>query len=767
MAVTIGHFGERGENVMRKLRIATVLVGAVLLTTLCGCGKDEMEREKLEYVWSVDETDIGAYLSVKSPVAVGSGIHMLAERSGEAGRSGYILVFDAETRSVDEYSLDSLSPTISPVDIAALDDESLLILTRDYDETVSRAVYSLYTLRGGEFSLYYADLDLAQGMDGDTEPSGVCVMGDGSICLSCDVMTVVYDSDMNMLYSVDHADGFVESDAASDGTVYITYISHGDNGGIATAPIDTSSRSLGEKLNLSGIGANDFADPCFGQGSLLYALSDDGLYSCDGTNGSEKLCDWLNSNIVKNDIRELLMLDINRMFAVMSDFTVVDGQYVYSLALLDRVPEDELKEYIILDFAVANPQEWVLDSIVEFNRTNDDCRVVVVDWSEYETDELSSTEVLSREMLKGNVPDIVMTSNFSGSDSWISQGIFRDLYEFIDGDDSFSRDDYNWEVVSGYEADEKLPIFVLTYKLSTLVAKKSVIAENLTTGEFIDLAENLPDDKFLVSRSYDMLKYFVSASLDSYVDFDAGECHFDGEEFRRVMEYTKEMYSAPDYASTLSGEDRWMADGMMPLRLDKVLIGEVSRASDYKELLSILYLAAESPEELAIIGYPSNDGRGTVVSIDTSVAVANDTPAGESAWEFVKLLSKNAGSDEFMSGFATHNDVLHKNFSKLVGTKCVFGPDSTATYTGDVSEEEIERMIESSHGVYHEVTEADFELISRFFVNVKPKHGDAVSRNIVNIIYEEMLPYIDGVKSLDETQELIQSRVSLLVSERS
>ena len=752
---------------MRKSRITTVLVGAILLTSLCGCEKDEMEREKLEYVWSVDETDIGAYLSVKSPVAVGSEIYMLAERSGEAGRSGYILVFDAETRSVDEYTLDSLSPTISPVDIAALDDETLLILTRDYDETVSRAVYSLYTLRGGEFSLYYADLDLAQGMDGDTEPSGVCVMGDGSICLSCDVMTVVYDSDMNMLYSVDHADGFVESNAASDGTVYITYISRGDRGGIATAPIDTSSRSLGDNLVLPDVSSNGNVDPCFGQGSLLYALSDNGLYSCNGTNEPEKLCDWLNSNIVKNDIRELLMLDINRMFAVMSDLTKVDGQYQYSLALLDRVPEDELKEYIILDFAVANPQEWVLDSIVEFNRTNDDCRVVVVDWSEYETDELSSTEVLSREMLKGNVPDIVMTSNFSDSESWISQGIFRDLYEFIDGDDSFSRDDYNWEVVSGYEADEKLPMFVLTYKLSTLVAKKSVIAENLTTGEFIDLAENLPDDKFLVSSGFDMLKYFVSASLDSYVDFDAGECHFDGEEFRRVMEYTKEMYSAPDYASTLSGEDRWMADGMMPLRLDKVLIGEVSRASDYKDLLSVLYLAAESPEELAIIGYPSNDGRGTVVSIDTSVAVANDTPAGEYAWEFVKLLSENAGNGEFSYGFASQNDALHKNFSKLVGTKCVFGPDSTATYTGDVSEEEIERMIESTHGVYHEVTEADFELISRFFVNVKPMYGDAVSRNIVNIIYEELLPYIDGEKSLDETQELIQSRTSLLVSERS
>ncbi len=767
MAVTIGHFGERGENVMRKLRIATVLVGAILLTTLCGCGKDEMEREKLEYVWSVDETDIGAYLSVKSPVAVGSEIYMLAERSGEAGRSGYILVFDAETRSADEYSLDSLSPTISPVDIASLDDESLLILTRDYDETASRAVYSLYTLRGGEFSLYYADLDLAQGMDGDTEPSGVCVMGDGSICLSCDVMTVVYDSDMNMLYSVDHADGFVESDAASDGTVYITYISRGDRGGIATAPIDTSSRSLGDNLVLPDVSSNGNVDPCFGQGSLLYALSDNGLYSCDGTNEPEKLCDWLNSNIVKNDIRELLMLDIDHMFAVMSDFTIVDGQYVYSLALLDRVPEDELKEYIILDFAVANPQEWVLDSIVEFNRTNDDCRVVVVDWSDYETDELTSTEVLSREMLKGNVPDIVMTSNFSGSDSWISQGIFYDLYEFIDGDDSFSRDDYNWEVVSGYEADGKLPIFVLTYKLSTLVAKNSVISENLTTAEFIDLTENLPDDKFLVSRGFDMLKYFVSASLDSYVDFDAGVCHFDGEEFRRVMEYTKEMYSAPDYASTLSGEDRWMADGMMPLRLDKVLIGEVSRAVDYKDLLSVLYLAAESPEELAIIGYPSNDGRGTVVSIDTSVAVANDTPAGEYAWEFVKLLSENAGSGKFSYGFATQNDALYRNFAKLVGTKCVFGPNSTATYTGDVSEEEIERMIESTHGVYHEVTEADFELISQFFVNVKPMYGDAVSRSIVDIIYEELLPYIDGEKSLDETQELIQSRTSLLVSERS
>ena len=51
MTATIGHFGERGANVMRKSRITTVLVGAILLTSLCGCEKDEMEREKLEYVW--------------------------------------------------------------------------------------------------------------------------------------------------------------------------------------------------------------------------------------------------------------------------------------------------------------------------------------------------------------------------------------------------------------------------------------------------------------------------------------------------------------------------------------------------------------------------------------------------------------------------------------------------------------------------------------------------------------------------------------------
>ena len=126
MAVTIGHFGERGENVMRKLRIATVLVGAILLTTLCGCGKDEMEREKLEYVWSVDETDIGS-VSIGKIAGRGRQRNIYARRAERrSGRAAIYCVFDAETRSADEYSLDSLSPTISPVDIASLDDESLL-----------------------------------------------------------------------------------------------------------------------------------------------------------------------------------------------------------------------------------------------------------------------------------------------------------------------------------------------------------------------------------------------------------------------------------------------------------------------------------------------------------------------------------------------------------------------------------------------------------------------------------------------------------------
>ena len=77
-------------------------------------------------------------------------------------------------------------------------------------------------------------------------------------------------------------------------------------------------------------------------------------------------------------------------------------------------------------------------------------------------------------------------------------------------------------------------------------------------------------------------------------------------------------------------------------------------------------------------------------------------------------------------------------------------------------------MFPASEGYRYIVAESDLDYITDLLsvANVSELNS-SLGKAIMNIISEEAEVYFAGEKSLAETQELIQNRVSLLVSERS
>ena len=102
-------------------------------------------------------------------------------------------------------------------------------------------------------------------------------------------------------------------------------------------------------------------------------------------------------------------------------------------------------------------------------------------------------------------------------------------------------------------------LFPATVNIQTIFANREYLPyESWTLEEFLDYAENLPDGKYLQLEGDDMLTLTLSANLSRFVDFESGECGFDGEEFARLLEFAKNQQGA-SLADTFSTEEFLMS----------------------------------------------------------------------------------------------------------------------------------------------------------------------------------------------------------------
>ena len=172
----------------------------------------------------------------------------------------------------------------------------------------------------------------------------------------------------------------------------------------------------------------------------MYIDTDNSVYGYNAADGQMvEVCNWTNSNIIRSDVRDVFMLDSERMLVANSEVIEADDPDDWhvedSLLLLERIPDEELPEYYIVELAVAYMNYGLQNQIVKFNRQSEEYRVTLVDWSEradfrgYER----RRAVKSREIVAGNTPDVIMLTNFgTEKNNWVAQGLFCDLYELMD-----------------------------------------------------------------------------------------------------------------------------------------------------------------------------------------------------------------------------------------------------------------------------------------------------------------------------------------------
>ena len=674
-------------------------------------------------------------------------------------------------------------------------------LPDDFDpETESRWDYPSTDV-GGSYLVHVAadgstiaSLDLSNTNNEDNEDG----MSGNLSSFAVDAAGNLYVSDYNNIYVLD-AEGNVQFkldgsqyngslyrlNAQQVGVMWYNYtddVNAADENGQYFVPIDLETKDWGEKVKLpSNVWSIFPGDDAY---DFYYAYNNNIYGYAAKTDTKEKLVDWLACDVDTNNMSGYAMLSDSRVAALMQDWNT--DPTTYQLIVLHRVDASEIKEKKVLTLACMY-LDWNLRSmIVEYNKTNDEYRINVVDYSEYATDDDYNAGVtkLTTEIISGSVPDIFLTSNLP-IDKYAAKGVIADLNTFMDGGNGLSRDFFVPQVMSALEKDGKLYELPTSFSVQTAYALSSIASQYDTwnVAAVQDAMTQLQEGATVFSDGWTKntaLSNCLSRNLSAFVDWTTGKCEFDSEAFQQLLAFCN---SFP--AETSDGDGAIAYASSADIAVDDAMWdSDATRITNGKQLMSTIGMYSFDSyiwnvyairDKITFTGYPTEDGSGSSFELQMPMAISSVTKYPDAAWDFVcSIIKKMNTIDEnnYYYGFPISQAAFDAEMTDIMTEQYQLDENGEQVdWDGDGEPDKAIRgsyeTMENGETVYKDVyalTQEDIDQILGVINSTRSVYD--YDQEILDIITDEVAAYFAGDKDVQTTANMIQSRVNLYVQEQ-
>ena len=639
-----------------------------------------------------------------------------------------------------------------------------------------------------------ASLDLSDTNNEDNEDG----MSGNLSSFAVDAAGNLYVSDYNNIYVLD-AEGNVQFkldgsqyngslcrlNAQQVGVMWYNYtddVNAADENGQYFVPIDLETKDWGEKVKLpSNVGSILPGDDAY---DFYYTYNNNIYGYAAKTDTKEKLVDWLACDVDTNNMSGYAMLSDSRVAALMQDWST--DPTTYQLIVLHRVDASEIKEKKVLTLACMY-LDWNLRSmIVEYNKTNDEYRINVVDYSEYATDDDYNAGVtkLTTEIISGSVPDIFLTSNLP-IDKYAAKGVIADLNTFMDGGNGLSRDYFVPQVMSALEKDGKLYELPTSFSVQTAYALSSIASQYDTwnVAAVQDAMTQLQEGATVFSDGWTKntaLSNCLSRNLSAFVDWTTGKCEFDSEAFQQLLAFCN---SFP--AETSGGDGAIAYASSADIAVDDAMWdSDATRITNGKQLMSTIGMYSFDSyiwnvyairDKITFTGYPTEDGSGSSFELQMPMAISSVTKYPDAAWDFVcSIIKKMNTIDEnnYYYGFPISQAAFDAEMTDIMTEQYQLDENGEQVdWDGDGEPDKAIRgsyeTMENGETVYKDVyalTQEDIDQILGVINNTRSVYD--YDQEILDIITDEVAAYFAGDKDVQTTASMIQSRVNLYVQEQ-
>lgn len=762
-------------------RILALALAVALTLTACGGGEDEQQVEGFVYVPEfVDLTPQEGEDSMNEPVLRGENLYYSVysydEETGEGGQKYYCQ--NLTTGEKKEMPLDLKiegSDYSYPMGGLQFDQDNNIICLMsasksDENGNYSQSYYMMKFDPEGN-KLLEQDITEAMKLEGSdssyaqsavVDPEGrVYLNVSGGGMNSGNSFIVVLDAEGALLAKIDTGSDWISAmGVASNGTVLITR--YGNGAGMECLEVDLANKALGKTHN--GLPSS------YNSGSLI-STPDGGLLVNDGsrlwkydleTETTEEILTWTDCDINGSYVQMIQTLEDGRIAVLSSNW----ASNTQELAYLTKTEAAKVTQKEIITLATMWSDQNLQEAVVNFNKKSDAYKVRIItyfdDTTEWtETKYQDAVTALNNAITSSNCPDIIDLSN-SNTSSYVSKGLLLDLAPYLESS-SVKRGDLMESVLDAYTFDGTLVCIPTDFRISTIMGRTSQLGDRTswTIKDVMEFANQYPDAKLLnYSSKSSMLSTCLQYSSEAFIDYNAGTCNFESQDFLDVLEFCNTFDAETEWDREGESFPKQISDGK--ILLNDVGIGEMDQMQMYSMMFN---------EPVTFIGYPTVDGsNGNRINGENCYAITTKSKHADGAWSFIESLLQYEPVQEFgyRNGFPIRKDMLEETFALAMKENGSYDEN------GEIMlDENGEPMIWPKTTWGYDDWEAEIYAATPEQVQAVRDLIDsavAASNNdetVLSIISEEAQGYFEGQKSAKDVAGVIQSRVQTYISENS
>ena len=591
----------------------------------------------------------------------------------------------------------------------------------------------------------------------------------GNLVASREGGILAFQPDGSLAYQIDF-EGWVYSMAKlKDGRV-----------GVYAYDMSESDYSKAMALRIIDSAAGSFESKTYSLARDVYEVISGGgdydLYYSSGTHfygyklaeeSGEMLFDWIGCDVNSSALQLVSVREDGTVEGFAGSYDESTDDYSFEYLSVSKVPYDAVPHKESLTMAVMYLDDHTQNAVIDFNRSHDKVRIDVRDYSEYNTEDDYSAGLtkLTTEIMAGNMPDILSVSQEIPYRQLAAKGLLEDLYPYMDADGQLRREDFFPNVISAMELDGKLYAACAGFAVETAIGASSVVGDTpgWTYDDYYAALATMPEgcEGFDLGIDRDtMLEVSLALDLTDYVDWSAGTCSFDNEDFVKVLDFCKQFPDASYYENyEYNAEDNpdiRVAEGRQML----CVVGFSSTDFFYKDYDKVF------GGQATCIGFPTNRGVGNTLAMLESYAMSSSCGNKEAAWQFLRgFLTEEYQLEGYY--LPTNQKAFEKQLAKAMEVE--YEQDANGNYRLDENGERIpvsRGSVSDGTGVYevYATTPRQAQML-RDVIASATKMMD-YDTSIINIVKEEAAAYFAGQKSAQEVCKLIQSKVNIYINEQ-
>ena len=582
----------------------------------------------------------------------------------------------------------------------------------------------------------------------------MCADAEGNVALSLEEEIWVYDAQGKLMTKipVDTSQMYVER-VLVDKDGFLNLICYNNEWTKITAKkYNMKTGAAGEEVELPGSLTNFGLRP--GREWDFLASNSNGIYGYNiGDAEATQILSYINSDLDNSSINEVYEMGEGKLF-----FIYTDEEWNTCMAVGTYVPPEEIPDKEAIMLACSYLPWNMRRRIVAFNKESEQYRIVVNDYSVYNTQEDYTAGItkLNNDIISGQMPDILILSSEMPVDSYIAKGFLADIGKMIEEDEELHMEDYMTNVFEAYSVNGKLYSIVPAFSIATVMGKTADVGETpgWTLADLKALMEAHPEASAFGRSTVrsEILWNIMGFSGSRFVDRSSGKCHFDTQEFIDLLEFMMLFPEEFDYES--EGEDYWK-DYNTQYRSGKTLLMN----THFSNFDNYIYWAhGMFGEPVTMIGFPAEEGIGAAISAESQYAISARSQNKEGAWEFLRyyLTEEYQKSDE-MYGMPVLREAILEDIEVAKERPYWENEDGTKEYydrTYWIGDERI---------ILEPLSDEEADTLLAYIESVTV--SNYYDESLLNIIQEETEAFFKGDKSAADVAEIIQSRAQVYINE--